>query len=103
MFPALSEIQGDRPRVRSIYLRATRSIALLTFPMMTGIYAVADHLVLGLLGEPWRELVPILRSLCFAGIATSIVTITGAIYLSQGASRLPLRGKLISRHFLLHC
>jgi len=103
MFPALSEIQGDRPRVRSIYLRATRSIALLTFPMMTGIYAVADHLVLGLLGEPWRELVPILRILCFAGIATSIVTITGSIYLSQGASRLQLRVNLLTRPITIVC
>lgn len=97
MFPALSMVQEDRQRVKDVYLRCTRSIALLTFPMMAGIYAVSDNFVIGVLGDQWREMVPILRVLCFAGIATSIVTVTGSVYLSQGASKSQFMVNLLTR------
>lgn len=97
MFPALSMVQDDIARVRRVYLRSTQAIALVTFPMMLGMMAVADNFVIGVLGEQWADMVPIIRILCIAGIASSIVTITGAVYLSQGASRLQFRVNLVTR------
>jgi PST family polysaccharide transporter len=97
MFPALSEIQHDVPRVRKVYLKSIQSIALLTFPMMAGMFAVAENFTVALLGEHWIELVPILRILCFAGLAYSIVTVTGTIYLSQGKAKLQFKVNLFTR------
>lgn len=54
MFPALSMVQTEKDRVRSIYLRSTQAIALLTFPMMAGMFAVAETFVLGVLGSQWE-------------------------------------------------
>tara|TARA_R110000851_G_scaffold302714_2_gene460042 strand:+ start:20100 stop:21545 length:1446 start_codon:yes stop_codon:yes gene_type:complete len=97
MFPALSMVQDDLARIRKVYLRSTQAIALVTFPMMLGMIAVADNFIIAVLGEQWVQMIPIIRILCIAGIASSIVTITGSVYLSQGASKLQFRVNLITR------
>jgi len=97
MFPSLSIIQSDNERVKYIYLRAIRAIALLTFPMMAGIFVVADVFVIGVLGHQWIEVIPVLRIFCFAGMISSIVTVTGSLYRSQGAAALQLRINLITQ------
>jgi O-antigen/teichoic acid export membrane protein len=101
MFPALSLIQNDRDHVRSVYMRCTQAIALLTFPMMAGMFAVAESFVFGVLGDQWGELVSVLRILCMAGIASSIVTVTGAVYLSQGKAKLQFKVSLLTRPIAL--
>lgn len=97
MFPSLSLIQTDITRVRDIYLRSTRAIALLTFPMMTGMFVVAESFVFGVLGPHWADLIPVLRIFCVAGVVSSIVTVTGSIYLSQGKAALQLRVNLVTK------
>ena len=84
MFPALSSIQQDRTRVKRIYLRAMPMIALVAFPMMLGLVAVAEPFVLTLFGERWIGVAPLLRILCFVGIIQSMCSPTGWIYTSQG-------------------
>lgn len=101
MFPALSLIQSDKVRVRKVYLRSTQAIALLTFPMVAGIFAVSENFVLGVLGEQWAEMIPLLQILCLAGIARSIVTVTGSIYLSQGRAKLQFKVNLLTRPIAL--
>src|SRR5690606_2123951 len=59
--------------------------------------AVAHTFVVGILGEQWVEIVPLLRVLCIAGFATSVVTLTGSVYLSQGAAKLQWRVSLVTR------
>jgi PST family polysaccharide transporter len=96
LFPTLSTIQTDLPRVASAYLRVTRAVALCTFPMMAGLFVVADHLVRGVLGERWLALTPLLRVFCLVGALESIGTLNGSIYLSQGRADLQFRlGMLI--------
>ena len=97
MFPSMSLVQSDIVRVKGIYLRATRSIALITFPMMMGLFVVADSFVLGVLGTHWAELIPVLRILCVAGLVSSIVTVTGTLYQSQGAALLQFRVNLVTQ------
>lgn len=97
MFPSLSLIQADKERVKRIYLRSTSAIALVTFPMMAGIFVVSDSFVLGVIGPHWVELIPVLKIFCIAGVASSIVTVTGVIYKSQGASALQFRVNLFTQ------
>jgi len=97
MFPSLSLIQTDKNRVREVYLRTTRAIALLTFPMMIGMFVVAESFVLGVLGPHWKDLIHVLQIFCVAGIATSIGAVTGSIYKSQGAVALQLRVNLLTQ------
>jgi len=88
MFPALSAIQDDKARVKGIYLKAISVIGLITFPMMTGLFAVSDHFILALLGDKWAEVIPILKIFCWVGLIQSISTTVGWIYTSQGRTGL---------------
>ena len=47
MFPALSKLQDDVALVKQAYLRANRMIALVTFPMMLGLSALAEPAISG--------------------------------------------------------
>jgi O-antigen/teichoic acid export membrane protein len=83
MFPALSKLQDDKPRVKSIFLRSTAMMALVTFPLMSGLFVVADNFILAFYGPHWAGVVPILRVFCILGMFQSIAT-GGWIFQSQG-------------------
>jgi PST family polysaccharide transporter len=84
MFPALSRLQADPGRAKRAYLRAVGLIALVTFPLVVGLFVEARSFVLALYGPKWSEMISILQILCIAGLFQSIGTTTGWIYQSQG-------------------
>jgi len=84
MFPALSSIQDDVESVRRAYLRATRMIALITFPAMVALGVLAEPAILVVYGAKWRGSIVILQLLCFAGLAQSATNTAGWIFMSQG-------------------
>ncbi len=84
LFPAFSSIQDDDARFRNAYLRSTRFIAFITFPIMFGAFAVADELIIGLFGPKWAPAIFLFKILCFVGMMQSIGTTVGQIYLSKG-------------------
>jgi O-antigen/teichoic acid export membrane protein len=90
MFPALSAIQNDKPRIVRIYLKSVSIIGLITFPMMTGLFAVSDHFIPAVLGDKWLGAIPILKVFCWIGLLQSVTSTVGWIYLSQGRSGLIL-------------
>ena len=75
MFPALSAMQDEIESVKRAYLRATRMIALLTFPMMIGLCILAEPATLVVYGNKWREAIRVTQVLCLFR--------AGAIYLSH--------------------
>ncbi len=91
MFPAFSIIQEDKQRISRIYLRITRNIALISFPLMSGLLAVSDSFVLAVFGSQWSGMIPILKIFCVVGMIQSIVTLNGNIYLSQGRADLQFK------------
>jgi PST family polysaccharide transporter len=95
MFPALAAIQDDRPRVARVYLRMTRAIALITFPLMIGLLSVADSFVVALYGQQWSAMIPIVKVFCVVGMVQSISALNGSLYLSQGRADLQLRVGLV--------
>jgi len=84
MFPVLSEIQNDKKLVKKIYLKTINVIALITFPMMLGLFTIADSFILTLLGQKWIDVIPILRLFTLLGMVQSIGATVGWIYNSQG-------------------
>ncbi|MHB8895522.1 MAG: MOP flippase family protein [Candidatus Geothermincolia bacterium] len=84
MFPALSHLEDDKARVRSAYIKATRYIAILTFPLMAGVAVLAPQLVRVLLGPKWARAIFLIEVLAAIGGLQSIYTTIGWIYLSQG-------------------
>jgi O-antigen/teichoic acid export membrane protein len=88
MFPALSTIQDDKPRVKRAYLKAISVIGLITFPLMIGAFAVSDHFILALLGDKWAGVIPLFKIFCWVGLLQSIDTTVGWIYFSQSRTGL---------------
>ncbi len=91
MFPALSTIKNDKERVKRVFLRATRSIGFVTFPMVLGLWVIAPSAVYAVLGEKWAGVIPIFRVLCILGLTQSVATSTGWIFLSQGRTDIRLK------------
>ncbi len=66
LLPAFSSRQDDMGQVRAMVRRAIRVSSFLVLPMLFGLFAVADTLVLALLGEKWLICVPYLRIMCIS-------------------------------------
>lgn len=66
LLPAFSSKQGDAGAMKHMLRRAVRLSSFLVLPMLFGLCAVADTLVLALLGEKWLACVPYLRIMCVA-------------------------------------
>jgi O-antigen/teichoic acid export membrane protein len=63
LFPALSSIQSDSARMRSIYLASVQMVGFIIFPICIGVSIAAPQVVLFLLGPKWVESIPILQIL----------------------------------------
>lgn len=101
MFPSLSTIQGQKERVKQVFLRMTRTIALITFPLMLGLLATVRPFVLAVFGAQWMPMIPILAILSVLGLVQSIVTLVGSLYLSQGRADLQFRIGLVIKPVLI--
>lgn len=84
MFPALSSIQDQKVLVREAYIRATRIIALVTFPMAIGLLVAAPQFVRVFFGDKWARATFIIQILALVGLIQSVATTVGWIYQSQG-------------------
>ncbi|MBT5305267.1 MAG: MOP flippase family protein [Candidatus Scalindua sp.] len=91
MFPAFSSIQEDKLRIKNIYLQITRSVALITFPMMFGLLVVTESFVITVFGSQWSGMIPVMQALSIVGAIQSIGTLNGNIYLSQGRTGLQFK------------
>jgi O-antigen/teichoic acid export membrane protein len=83
MFPALSMLQNNLESMKRAYLRATRIIALVTFPMVLGLSVLAEPVILVVYGDQWRNAAGMVQLLCFAGLVQSVYNTAGWIFLSH--------------------
>lgn len=87
LFPAYSTIQNDPRQIAQIYLKISRLVALVTFPISLGLWAVAEPAVLVLCGEPWRDMIPLLKILAPLGALQSVLALNSSLYLACGRTR----------------
>ena len=66
LLPVFAASQDNVEQVRQMVRRAIRLSSFVTLPMLLGLFAVADNLVLTLLGEKWLICVPFLRIMCIS-------------------------------------
>ena len=84
MFPVYSHLQDDDARFRSAYLRTAGMIALVTFPMMVGLWIIAKPLVFTIFGTKWAMVLPLIRIFAPVGLVQSIWVTVGCIYQAKG-------------------
>ena len=92
LFPRFSQLDPGDPALEAESMKATRSLALLAFPIMALVAAAAPQLVILCFGEAWRPAVPIIQVLAFAGaVQTVYLPTTTALVLGVGRATLNLR------------
>ena len=101
LFPSLSQIQDDKKKIKHVYLMVSRAIALVAFPILAAFFVLADPLVIGLFGEKWSAMIPILKIFAILGVLQSVGTIISNLYLSQGRADLMFRVGLFLQLLLM--
>ena len=84
MFPLYSRMQDDAGQFRRTYLKVASAIALISFPVMLGLTALAGPFVLTLFGAAWMPVIALLLILAPLGAVQSITTTVGSIYTAKG-------------------
>jgi teichuronic acid exporter len=100
-FPVFSRLQDDPVRLRNGLRRAMRTMVFVQFPMMIGLAAVAEPVVLLLLTDKWAGAIPFLQVLCFVGLFHPIHMLNVNILMASGRTDLLFRLELIKRTLLL--
>ncbi len=88
MFPAFARIQDDAEQLGRAFLRANGAIALITFPMVTGLGILADPFVRVVLGPQWARVIPLIQILAPVGLLQSIGATPGQLFLARGKAGL---------------
>lgn len=101
LFPIFSKIQNDREEIKRLYLKSTKMVAFVTFPLMFGLSAVAEHFTLFLYGNNWAEMIPIMKVLCVFSGFQSLMTFNGTIFYSLGKPEYETRIFLITTPIVL--
>ena len=96
LFPTLVNLRDEPHRMKAAYLRIVGAIAMLTFPCMTGLFAVANDFVLVVLGQKWMSMVPALKIICWVVMCQSVATTATTVLLSKGNSKILFYFSIVS-------
>jgi teichuronic acid exporter len=96
-FPALTTMQDNIPQLKDAYRKLIKSTMLITFVLMLGMAAVAEPMLLTLIGEQWQPSVIYLQLLCFVGMLYPLHAINLNMLNVQGRSDLFLRLEIIKK------
>jgi O-antigen/teichoic acid export membrane protein len=88
VYPGYAKVASDHVRLAAQFLDVLGLTALLTVPVAVGIAAIAPLLVPLLLGDAWREAVPLMEILALSGLLVSLRTNAGYVFLALGRSKL---------------
>lgn len=66
LFPAISQIQDDKERVRNAIRRSIRTSTFVLFPMLFGLSVTADKLIPLLYSDKWNPSIPFMQVLCIS-------------------------------------
>jgi PST family polysaccharide transporter len=95
-FPVLALYQRVPAVVRSGFLRATCIVALITFPLMLGIAAVAAPAVHVVFGPRWNELVPLIWILAPVGAFQTVTFTSNNLFMATGRTDLLFRTSAVT-------
>ncbi len=99
LFPAYARHQEDVGRVREMVRKTNRSTALMIFPMMAGLAAIATPFVRVLLTEKWMLTVPYLQMMCIVSALYPMEATDLQAMNALGRSDLYLKTEIIKKIF----
>lgn len=90
-YPVLCSIQNDDERLADVYRRFLKLSAFVIFPLMTGLAATSEPLILLLLNKQWGFTVTLLQIVCFSMMWYPIHSINLNLLQVKGRSDLFLK------------
>ena len=100
-YPVLATMQHDPERLKRSFRTTIRSTAFLCFVIMLLMAAVAEPMVLSLIGEQWQPCVVYLRLLCFIGMLYPLHAMNLNMLLVQGRSGLILKIEILKKVLMI--
>ena len=97
IFPAFSEAQDDKEKVKSMMRRAINTSCLFMFPLMIGLMVCAKPLVILLLTEKWLGVVPFMQILCLANFFRPISIPNQQAITALGHSGITLKLEIVRK------
>ncbi|MDD4157080.1 MAG: lipopolysaccharide biosynthesis protein [Candidatus Cloacimonetes bacterium] len=97
LLPTVSQVQDDMEKVHLITRKAIKLLAYVISPMMIGMAACSDNLILVLLTEKWLQSVPFLRVFCIEAILWPLSAVLNNTIKAVGRSDLNLLIQIITR------
>ncbi len=96
-YPVLCSAQDDNEALRSIYRKFIRNTMFITFTFMMLMAAVAEPMIITLIGEKWRETVILFQMLAFTGMFYPLHVLNLNILQVKGRSDLFLKLEIIKK------
>jgi len=96
-YPVLANLQEDKIALKSGYKRLIRSVMFITFALMIGLAAIAESLIISLIGNKWLPSVVYLQLLCFAGMLYPLHSLNLNMLNVQGRSDLFLKLEIVKK------
>lgn len=97
MFPAMSQMQDDRDKLRTITKTLLSMNSYILFPIFMGLASVAENLVKLILTEKWLPSVPMMQIMCITYALNSINNSNMQVFNSMGRSDIFMKFELIKR------
>lgn len=94
LFPIYCRVQDDHARFRRGFMTTEMFIALVTFPCMAGLAALAPEFVRAVYGARWWPAIAPMQILCLAAAANSVFDPIGSLCHSKGRPDIGLKWNL---------
>lgn len=95
IYPAFSQIKNESSKIKIGCQKLIKGIMLVNFSVMLGIAAIAEPMILTLIGARWLPAVPYLRLLCLVSMTLPLHSINLNVLKIKGRSDLFLRLEVI--------
>jgi PST family polysaccharide transporter len=100
-FPAFAKLQDVPEEFRRIYRQIIQSVSLLSFPIMMGMFAVADQMVVQIYGSKWQEGILPLKIIIGFMLVRTIASPGGGVLMALGKPKIEFRFNLVQLPLLL--
>ena len=97
VFPVFSAIKDDKERLLNAIRKSLKSIVFIMYPVIFGLMAVSDQLIIVLFTEKWISVSLYFRLLLITGVFYVFQVIFGEVLKTTGKSNLVLRIELLTK------
>jgi PST family polysaccharide transporter len=101
VFPVFSRLQNDRDRLKDVFLKGSKLMSILVFPIFLGVAALGPELITTLFGYKWSPSFPVVQILAFVGLLQAFLSLNGSLVIALGRPVELLKIRILSSIVIL--